>query len=150
MVEPAPRPHRKFIENPHPRRGLASVENLRARPRHGFHKTACQRGDAAHALQEIERRALARQDRPQISAQFRDRIALADLVAVLLARIPDESRVKPAKNHLCHLQPGHDSGLLGQNHRARVRRFGKERYGKVSAADVLFQRALDDGLNVVI
>ena len=66
--------HRIFVDHAQARRGFAGIENSRLGARDGIHKLAGQRGDPAHALQEIQNHALAGKNHARVVPDDRDRL----------------------------------------------------------------------------
>ena len=70
--------HRVALERAQAGRGLARVGDARAAPwRQRVDVRARERGDAAHALHEVQRRALAREERPRAALHAEEHRALA-------------------------------------------------------------------------
>ena len=67
--------------------GLAGIEDAAAGARHGVGELAGQRGDAAQALQEIERHALALEQQAGRAVDFGEDVAVGAAVAIALAAV---------------------------------------------------------------
>ena len=82
MVEAAAGAHRRLLHAAQARQRLAGVEDARLAVR-GAHVPAGQRGDAGAVAQEVERDALAGEDRTQASRDLAELGARLDRVTVV-------------------------------------------------------------------
>src|SRR5277367_6710111 len=82
MILPSAAAHRVFIDHAQAGSGLSGVEDARLGAGDGVDKLARQRGDAAHALQEVQDHALTRKNHTRIVADYRDRLTFVQANAV--------------------------------------------------------------------
>ncbi|CAB4346954.1 unannotated protein [freshwater metagenome] len=133
-----------LLQQPHPRGRLASVEDLRSGPFDGLHIARRCRRDPAELCEQVERAALAADDRSRVASDAQDRPVLA----------PDTLRGERLK-----LDRGierHEDGISGFNPEDHTRRLLRDqghgsaacRYRRqrrtVAIANVFGQRAGDE------
>ena len=144
MVVATARAHRGLLERAQAGRRLARVEDLRAGAAHGGDERGGAGGDARQALQEVQRRALGREDRRGRRAHAQHHVARGYDLAIVdrpQFRLGRERRERgPGRR-----RTGDDTRCLGHDVRtASPRRIDRHPRGDVSVvAEVLAQRALD-------
>ena len=79
VAHPSAGPHGGLLELAQSRRGLARVEDARARALHGLHVARRERRDAGEPPEEVERHALAGEDRGGRAADLGEHARLAPL-----------------------------------------------------------------------
>ncbi len=137
MVGAAAGAHGGLLECPQPRQGLARVEHAHRVP--GGVDEPVRRGrHAREVAEEVERRALARQDRPQPTGHLTDLGAWPDVPAVV-----DEpahgDRVVELREHLGRARGTGDHTVGARDDRcARDRIGGHERGGEVAERTEVF------------
>ena len=94
-------------------RGLARIDDLRARSGHGGHGARRLRGHAGHVLQKVQPHALAREYGAGIAGNGGDHIALADAIAVRGQRGKGDGGVQQGKGARDDLQPAENAVFFG-------------------------------------
>jgi len=150
MVDAAAATHGVFLQRAQAGDGLARVEDFALRTGDGIDETARLRGHARQLLEEVQRAALRRENRPGRAADFEHGVAGLERRAVLLERGEYERRILFAKNQLRHGHAGQGAGFLGKDACAGLGiELHARKRGDVSGAAVLAQCAhggfADDG-----
>ena len=147
MVVASARQDRLLLEHPQARRRLARVEDGGARAVHRLDEARGESGDARQPGQEVERHALAAQDRGGGAGHLGHQAPLPPL-ALPSARVPAELRINATEDRLRYPQPRDHAGrlLLDARPRPRVRR-DERLAGDVARPDVLGERAVDQLLH---
>jgi hypothetical protein len=101
-------------------------------------------------LQEVQRRALAGQNRANATRELSDGFTFANLFSVVFPRPPLEIYVKLPEYLFRHGQPGYHARLFGQDDAASPSVFREKRRRKIAAPDVFFECALDDRANTLV
>ena len=141
-----------LLERAEPGRGLARVEDGRPRPLGQLDEAAGEGGDTAEPADEVERDALAAEDRargPLDQGEYRRHVGHR---RALLEFRPDVYRgVEGVEDGGADRNPADDARLLEQQLRAavRIRRHERER-GRVARADVLAQGRADHALDLLL
>ena len=105
-------------------------------------------GDARQPAQEVQRRPLAREDRPQSAAHDRDDRPALDAGAVLEEGIDLHLGIERPEHRLDRVDPADDAGLLQEERRGPQRvRVDDRLGGDVAAADVFGEGVQDDPLD---
>ena len=145
MVAAAPHAHRVLFENAHVRRGLAGIDELQAAAFEQFYHLRRVGGDAAHALQKVERRALAGENGAHIPAHGSELLPLFRALAVLCEKLDLHPRVEQLKGARKHGQPRDDALLLADEF--RLTQGGAAQHavrGYILAGHVLRERHADE------
>ena len=143
---------RGFLEDTHARRGLARIDE------HGLgaleHRShlMCIGSDTAHALQVVERHALARKQHARIAAHLAHVVAGVHLVTVGNIKQHRALRIQQLKGASEHIQARDDAiGLGDKLHRGGTRRGAHARRAHVLKRNVLAQglqnQIIDDELH---
>src|SRR5687767_13775105 len=111
VADPAAPAHRRLLQLAQPRRGLARVENARARALDRPHVTRGERRHAREVRQEVERDALSGKYRGGYPGYLRDRAALPPL-ALRAVGNEDELGVDALEDRLRDPDAGDHAGLL--------------------------------------
>ena len=120
MVVPAADAHRVLLQDAQARRGLAGVQQAGVRALQGGGHLPRAGGDAAHALQEVQRHALAGEQHADVAPHAAQELAAAHRVPVLAEEGHLRPLVQQGEHAREHVQPGDDAVLLGQQlHLAR-------------------------------
>ena len=119
---------------------LAGVEQARVQTVEHGHHTACLRGDTAHALHEVERRALSGEDGGTMAADRHHHIASADAVAVGPQQGDLQGGVHRMEHRRRHFAAAEHAALFG-HHLGLAHRVGRNtgQCGVVAVAHVLAQ-----------
>ena len=114
---PAPAAYGVFIEDAQARDGFTGVEDMGFRTFNLVHKLASQRGDAAHALHEVEDHTLARKNHASIVADDSSRLPGMHAHAIENFRMADDVVVRNDRAVECgiHIQNAVDQTDTGQN-----------------------------------
>ena len=136
---------RVLLERAQPGRRLARVEDLGAGALDGVHVPARERGDAGEAAEEVERRALAGQDRRGAAREARDDRPAVDRVAVGGERFEAQVGIERVEDVAGDVEAADDAGLLHEDLRRAGRIGGDDRWvvrspvptSSASAADEL-------------
>jgi len=138
MVAAAADLNRRLLENAHARRGLACVD------KHGLGtlERRCHSvrigSDTAHALQVVERHALARKQHARIAAHLAHVVAGVHLVTVGNIKQHRALRIQQLKGAGEHIQARDDAiGLGDELHRGGARRGAHARRAHVLKRNVL-------------
>ena len=97
MIRSAARHDRRFFKLAQAGRGLARVENLRARGAGRFDELVGQGRDAAEALEKIERDSFRGENRARATANFEDGRPAGDSGAILVGRFRPEDWDRPVE-----------------------------------------------------
>src|SRR5206468_981888 len=127
---------------------LAGVEDGRGRPVRELDEATGEGGDAAEPAEQVERDALAAEDRTGRAFDLRDHGRdVRDGAAVVELRLDLHRGVECAEDGGRDGNTADDAGLLEQQLGAAKRVLGDERERRrVARADVLYQRRGDDAL----
>ena len=94
MVLPAAADNGILLQGAHAGQRLAGIGHLGARPLDGLAGQMRRRGDPAHVLHQIQRRALALEQHGRLAVQNGDLIALFQQIAVLFEHLCRKGRVQ--------------------------------------------------------
>src|SRR5581483_10326029 len=126
VIDPAASPDRVLLEDPESGRGLARAGDARFRALDRRHERGRERGDAAQPVEEIERGALAGEQRAGEAVDPGDRAADRDSVAVGYdAREPDLGVEHPERG-LGEIEAGHDALFARHDLRLAARVCGND------------------------
>jgi hypothetical protein len=140
--------HGVFLRGAQARQGFAGVEDDGARTGHGLHVTTGDGGGAGQGLQEIERRALAGKQGARRAFERAQHLVGAHGLGVVHQPFHANPAIELAEDLV---KPG-----LTAKYRVVTRddlclrrlAGGNQRRGEVAAAEILFQCAADDGVDV--
>ena len=135
--------HRLLLEVAQAGRGLAGVEDPRARALHRLDEARRERGDPGEAAEEVERHPLAREDRRRRAAQLGERTRLAP-APVGGERLERERGVHAREDGLGDGQPGRHARRPLLDRGPRGSALGDHRGGgQVAGPEVLLERQGD-------
>src|SRR3989338_8433635 len=144
VVRAAADAHGVALEQAQAGSGLAGVAQLRFRSLQAGDVAAGEGGDAAQALQEVERGALAAQERAGVAPHLGQHAAAHEL-AFFDQGAEAQLRVEQLEQPLHHRQARHHHHLLGEESASGLDRRGHGRVGgQVAGAQVFGQGALED------
>ena len=145
MIGTAARLDRGLFEDAQARRGLARVDEPGLRPLQGCGHTACVRRDAAHALQEIQGHALAREQDACVAAHDAQQLTGLDRIAVGDASIKARARVEQGEGALEHIEARDHALGLGDELHLGLATLGADGLGRqIASIHVLTQGEADD------
>ncbi len=128
-----------LFEDAHAGRGFARIEDAATRAGYGIGKLAGERGDAAEALQEVERYAFALKQAAGVAIDRGDGFAGAAEIAIAL------QQRDAIEDFTEHFGSGEDERLARDECAARAAVFGNAGAGgDVARADVFLERDADD------
>jgi len=136
-----------LVERAQPRRGLARVVDAGPRSAHGVDVAAGGGGDAGGALQEIERRPLAGEERDHRRADFRDDVTRLDGITIVHPGHELARGLDGLERRLGERQAGQNAAALDQEARpAAIGRIEDSLAGDVR--QVFVEGVTDDELNL--
>ncbi|OQB01621.1 MAG: hypothetical protein BWY25_01033 [Chloroflexi bacterium ADurb.Bin222] len=144
VILPAAHAHGVFIEHAIAGQRLAGVEDHGARCGDGVHEIARRRGNTRHPLQEVECRALPRQQRRARAADLGEELARGDFLSVADIRGESECGVHGAEDGFRYGQAGDDPRRFGDD--APDQRHGGVEgglAGRIAGPDVLGEGQFD-------
>ncbi len=110
----------------------------------GIHELPSQRGDAAEALQKIQRNALGGQDRASRAANFQDRLAAGERSSIRLEDFDVQLWIYAPKDFRGGFSARDDGAFARNNPAEGLLTFGNKELGRdVARADVFAQRDRD-------
>ncbi len=112
VVVPTARLHSRLLKNAQARRGLARVHQHGLGALELLGHGVRVRGDAAHALQEVERHPLAGKQHARIAAHGPQQLAGCDLIAIRNKRFERRCGVEQHEGALKHIQTRNDARRL--------------------------------------
>ena len=142
MVGAAARTHRVFLEGAQAGRGLPGADDFRARARHRLDETVRRGRNPAQMLDQVQRHALRRKDRPRLAAEPRNRGAGAGHRAFPHLRLERHLRIERPERRNRQRQP-RDAAVLAQRKRRlgnRIRRDQRIGGDVAREAQILRQR----------
>ena len=143
MVGRAAGADRILLQRSQRRRRLAGIED-RDSPAAGLDEPPRPRGDAAEALEKIERRAFTNEERPRRSLNRGQLVASAAEVAVVAPGARAHVRIELPERLERHVDAGKHAVALHHEHAARLLPGGHRRVGgDVTVANVFVERATD-------
>ena len=147
VVSPAV-PHGLPFDRAQPRRGLAGVHDPRPRVGDGGDVPARERGDARHALHEVESDPLGGQHRPRGAGHHREHFAGDELDAVGDTDVDVDRRIGQRERRPEHGGSAEDADLTGDELGAGGRVRGDEGLaGEIAPGGVFLQRGGDDAVD---
>ena len=148
VVPAAAAAHRVFLGEAQARQRLAGVEHGAAGAADGGHVGCRDGGGAGEGLQEVERRALTRQQRARGALQCAERGAAREALAVSRSPMQPDARVDLPEHGLRIGPTGQHGGLARDDLRASQAAGRNKQRGQVAGADVLGQRPRHDLVEV--
>ena len=145
VIDPAAATHRVFLQRAQAGRGLAGIDDPRARAFHGVHIGPGQGGDARQTAHQVQRHALGAQQGASIGVDPGEPGPGADLSAVLGHRLEVGGGVELQDRQTGAGEAADNAGLAAGEHgaQARVRRHAGLRGHIARPAQVLGQGGAD-------
>ena len=103
-----------LLQRTQPRQRLSGVGDLCVCAGNQLHTLVGGGGDAAHVLQNVQRRPLTLEQRLGAAGHSRDDIALLDLLAVVNADVHGEVAAHQLKHALCNVDAAEHAAVLCQ------------------------------------
>ncbi len=142
VIDPAPNAHRILLQQAQSGRGLARVGDSCPCALHGVHESACEGGDTRQVLEEVQRGALAHQNRARGTPQAQNARAGREPRAVRKRFGKLNGGVQSLEHAPSDFHTAEDTLRLRQNRALGLRVGRDERDGRpIARADVLLQRA---------